>query len=256
MKQVEQYSPCIYRRSSPPQLSPPLLVLSPTTFLLSLFRHCWCYHQQFVIGFFILLFTACAAKPPVEKGNFQKADLVELIKLDPSIKLDIRYATGNNLVHRPVYTEARAFLQRPAAEALVKVSQSLKPLGYGLLVFDGYRLWSVTKIFWDSTPTENKQFVADPKVGSRHNRGCAVDLSLYDLKTGKEIEMTGVFDEMSERSYANYKGGTEQQRKMRDLLRSKMEEQGFKVLDNEWWHFDFNNWQVYHITNIPFSAIR
>jgi D-alanyl-D-alanine dipeptidase len=204
----------------------------------------------------IVIFTACEAQPPVEKGNFKKTDLVELTKLDSTLKLDIRYATSNNLVGRPVYTEARAFLQRPAAEAVVRANASLKPLGYGLLIFDGYRPWSVTKLFWDVTPPEHHQFVADPKKGSRHNRGCAVDLSLYDLKTGKEIEMTGVYDEMSERSYPDYKGGTDEQRKMRDLLRSKMEAQGFTVYPYEWWHFDFNDWKSYTITNVPFSEIK
>jgi D-alanyl-D-alanine dipeptidase len=206
--------------------------------------------------FSFLLLSSCATKPPVESGNFKATDLVELIKLDPSFKLDIRYATSNNLVGKPVYTEARAFLQRPAAEALVKVNAELKPLGYGLLIFDGYRPWSVTKIFWDATSKENKKFVADPKKGSRHNRGCAVDLSLYDLATGKEITMTGVYDEASERSYPNYKGGTEEQRKMRDLLRSKMEANGFTVYEFEWWHFDFNDWRSYGIQNIPFSEIK
>jgi zinc D-Ala-D-Ala dipeptidase len=210
----------------------------------------------FFLFFACAVLLSCAAKPPEESGNFKQTDLVELVKLDSTIKLDIRYATNNNLTGRQVYTEARAFLQRPAAEALVKINASLKPLGYGLLVFDGYRPWSVTKLFWDITSEENKKFVADPKKGSRHNRGCAVDLSLYDLATGKEIEMTGVYDEMSERSYPDYKGGTDEQRKMRDLLRSKMEANGFTVYPYEWWHFDFNGWEQYHIGNIPFSEIK
>jgi zinc D-Ala-D-Ala dipeptidase len=208
----------------------------------------------FLLGCFLL--NSCATRPPSETGNFNNSDLVELIKLDSSFKLDIRYATSNNLVGKPVYTEARAFLQRPAAEALVKVNTELKPLGYGLLIFDGYRPWSVTKIFWDVTSKENKKFVADPKKGSRHNRGCAVDLSLYDLATGKEVQMPGVYDETSERSYPDYKGGTEEQRKMRDLLRSKMEANGFTVYEVEWWHFDFNNWRAYRIENIAFSQIK
>lgn len=212
--------------------------------------------QIFFLFFVYIAFIGCAAKPPVEYGNFKNSDLVELIKLDSTIKLDIRYATGDNLTGRPVYTEARAFLQRPAAEALVKINTALKPLGYGLLVFDGYRPWSVTKLFWDITSEENKKFVADPKKGSRHNRGCAVDLSLYDLKTGQEIQMPGEYDEMSERSYPNYTGGTEDQRKMRDLLRSKMEANGFSVYPYEWWHFDFNGWEQYRIENIPFSEIK
>ena len=202
------------------------------------------------------LFFSCAAKPPHESGSFRQTELVELVKLDSTIKLDIRYATSNNLAGRPVYSEARAFLQRPAAVALVNANRQLRKAGYGLLIFDGYRPWSVTKLFWDITSDENKKFVADPKKGSKHNRGCAVDLSLFELATGKEIEMTGVYDEMSERSYPNYTGGTEQQRKMRDLLRSAMEANGFKVYDYEWWHFDYNDWPSYRITNVPFSKIR
>ncbi|WP_339815810.1 M15 family metallopeptidase [uncultured Imperialibacter sp.] len=194
--------------------------------------------------------------PPKEKGDFKKTDLVELVSLDPSIKLDIRYATDNNLVGRPVYTQARAFLQRPAAEALAKINASLKEKGLGLMVFDGYRPWSVTKIFWDITPVEDRIFVADPNQGSRHNRGCAVDLTLYDLATGEEIQMTGVYDEMTERSYPDYTGGTEKQRQMRDLLRSAMEAEGFTVYEYEWWHFDFNDWRSYRITNVPFEKVK
>ncbi|MEP6951123.1 MAG: M15 family metallopeptidase [Ginsengibacter sp.] len=204
----------------------------------------------------LLCITSCATRPPHESGNFRETDLAELVKLDTNIKLDIRYATSNNLVGRPVYKEARAFLQLPAAEALVRVNHELRSYGYGLLVFDGYRPWSVTKTFWDITSKKNRKFVADPRKGSKHNRGCAVDLSLYDLSTGKEIEMTGVYDEMSERSYPNYAGGTEVQRKMRDLLRSKMEAEGLMVSEFEWWHFDYKDWQSYRIGNIPFSEIK
>jgi len=206
--------------------------------------------------FLLILLYACAQRPPHEKGDFKKPDLLELIKLDSTIKLDIRYATENNFTGQPVYNEARAFLQRPAAEALVQVNQELKPLGLGLVIFDGYRPWSVTKKFWDITPVEKRKFVADPKNGSRHNRGCAVDLSLYELATGKEVEMTGEYDEMSERSYPDYNGGTEEQRVMRELLRSKMEAYGFTVYQYEWWHFDYKDWRSYRILDIPFSEIN
>ncbi len=135
--------------------------------------------------------AAIAATPPAENRTFRQPDLVELAPLDPAIHLDIRYATPKDFLGVPVYTQARAFLQRPAAEALVRVLQKLKPFGYGLLIHDGYRPWYVTKIFWDATPPEGKVFVADPSQGSRHNRGCAADLTLYDLKTGQPIEMTG-----------------------------------------------------------------
>jgi len=206
-----------------------------------------------------IILASCApdrSKPPVERGTFREAELVEIISLDPTIRLDIRYATANNLVGRPVYPEARAFLQRPAAEALVRAHQALSASGYGIVVFDGYRPWSVTKIFWDITPPEKKNFVADPAQGSKHNRGCAVDLSLVDLGTGLEVEMTGAFDEMSERSAADYGGGTPDQRARRDLLRRAMEKEGFEVYPFEWWHFDYKDWKLYRILDIPFAKIR
>ncbi|MBV9924996.1 MAG: M15 family metallopeptidase [Acidobacteria bacterium] len=194
--------------------------------------------------------------PPKEEGKFRTPDLVELIKLDRTIKLDIRYATANNFTGRPVYTEARAFLQRPAAAALVRAGRRLRMKGYGLAVFDGYRPWSVTKIFWDITPADKKQFVADPAKGSRHNRGCAVDLTLYNLKTGREVSMPGEYDEMSEHSHINYAGGTPEQRRLRDLLRAAMEAEGFTPYEPEWWHYDFKDWRQYPILDISFSDIN
>ena len=208
------------------------------------------------IFFVLIIIYSCGMKPPHEEGNFMPNDLVELIKLDPSIHLDIHYARSDNFVGRPLYKQARAFLQRPAAEAVVRANASLKSLGYGIVVFDGYRPWSITKLFWKVTPPDKHNFVANPATGSKHNRGCAVDLSLYDLTTGKEIEMTGNYDEMTERSYPNYTGGTDEQRKMRDLLRAKMEAQGFTVYEYEWWHFDYKDWKDYRITNVPFEKIK
>jgi len=198
---------------------------------------------------------ALGTSPPVEKGSFRKADLVELAPLDQSIHLDIRYATSNDFLGTPVYSQPRAFLQRPAGDALLRVQQKLKPLGYGLLIHDAYRPWYVTKIFWDATPTEGKIFVADPAQGSRHNRGCAVDLTLYDLATGKPIEMPGTYDEMSPRSFPNYPGGTSLQRWHRDLLRRAMESEGFTVYESEWWHFDYKDWRDYPILNVPFEKL-
>ncbi len=199
---------------------------------------------------------ALRATVPAEAGPFRKPDLVEVAQLDPAIHLDVRYASSNNFLRTPVYTEARAFLQRPAADALVRALDKLKPLGYGLLIHDAYRPWYVTKIFWDATPPEGKIFVADPAQGSRHNRGCAVDLTLYDLKTGKPIEMPGTYDEMSPRSFPTYPGGTSLQRWHRDLLRAVMESEGFTVYEAEWWHFDYKDWKEYPILNIPFERLE
>jgi D-alanyl-D-alanine dipeptidase len=198
---------------------------------------------------------ALKALPPQEQGNFRKPDLVELTKLDPTIKLDIRYATTNDFLGTPLYTQARAFLQRPAAEALVRAHRELKAQGYGLIIHDGYRPWYVTKIFWDATPNDKKIFVANPAEGSRHNRGCAVDLSLYDLKTGKEVKMPSGYDEMTERAYANYAGGTPEERARRALLRQAMEKQGFMVNPTEWWHFDYKDWKQYPILNTKFEDL-
>jgi zinc D-Ala-D-Ala dipeptidase len=199
---------------------------------------------------------ALAASPPHEDGNFRKPELVELTSLDSTIHLDIRYATNNDFLGTPVYTQARAFLQRPAAEALVRALHKLQPLGYGLLIHDAYRPWYVTRIFWDATPSEGKIFVADPSQGSRHNRGCAVDLTLYDLATGKPIEMPGTYDEMSPRSFPDYPGGTSLQRWHRDLLRRAMESEGFVVYEHEWWHFDHKDWHEYPILNIKFEDLH
>lgn len=203
----------------------------------------------------VLRRDALAATPPAETGTFRESDLVELVTLDPGIKLDVRYATRDNFLSVPVYTQARAFLQRPAAEALARAHRNLKAKGFGLLVHDGYRPWYVTKMFWDGTPEANHVFVADPSRGSRHNRGCAVDLTLYDLATGRPVRMTGGYDEMSDRSYPDYPGGTSRQRELREILRTAMEAEGFLVYEAEWWHFDYKDWREYRIGNQRFEAL-
>ena len=193
--------------------------------------------------------------PPKEAGPFRAPDLVELVALDPTIRLDIRFASDRNVLGRSFYAEARAFLQRPAAEALVRVNGALKAKGYGLLVFDGYRPWRVTKLFWDLTPADKRIFVADPKLGSPHNRGSAVDLSLYSLDTGKEADMGGAYTEMSKRSYVTYEDEAKEALRRRDLLRSAMEREGFFVYPWEWWHFDWKDWREYAVLDIGFDGI-
>jgi D-alanyl-D-alanine dipeptidase len=202
-----------------------------------------------------LMKEALAAQPPSETGEFRQADLVELKKLDPTIRLEIRYATTNNFLSTKFYSQARAFMQRPAAEAVVRAHRKLKQLGYGLLIHDAYRPWYVTKVFWDATPDDKKLFVADPSRGSRHNRGCAVDLTLYHLKTKKPVEMVATYDETTDRAHADYPGGASLQRWHRKLLRDAMEAEGFTVYAAEWWHFDFKDWQKYRIGNVRFEEI-
>jgi D-alanyl-D-alanine dipeptidase len=206
--------------------------------------------------FLIFFSVAFAQGPPVETGPFRQADLVEIIKLDPTIRLDIRYATKNNFLGKAVYKQPRAFLQRPAAAALARVNQTLRKQGYGLVVFDGYRPWAVTKIFWDVTPPDRKIFVADPSKGSRHNRGCAVDLSLFDLRTGAQVKMPSEYDEMTERAHINYECATPEAKQLREILRAAMLAEGFAVYEPEWWHYDYKDWKEYPILDLKFSRIK
>ena len=199
---------------------------------------------------------ALSAVPPEEEGDFLPSELVELVDLDPTIRLDIRYASRNNFMGEVFYSSPQAFLQRPAAEGLVRAHRWLMDRGFGLMIHDGYRPWYVTKMFWDATPEALRNFVADPASGSRHNRGCAIDLTLYDLETGEVVMMPAGFDEMSPRSQADYPGGTSRQRWYRKLLRDAMEAQGFTVYPDEWWHFDYNDWQNYRIGNEVFEEIE
>ncbi len=193
--------------------------------------------------------AAGAAEPPVEEGPFLRPDLVQPTELEPGIQLDIRYATKNNFMGMVFYPRPVAFLQRPAAEALVSAHRALAPHGFGVRVFDAYRPWFVTKMFWDATPASMKDFVADPAKGSRHNRGSAVDVTLYDLASGEPVEMVSGYDEFTARAFPHYPGGTSRQRWHRDLLRRVMEEAGFTVYEHEWWHFDYRDWQRYPILN-------
>lgn len=209
-------------------------------------------------AFCFILFTSAikAQNAPPQEPDKREADLLELVKLDKTIKLDIRYATADNFVGKPVYPEARAFLQRAAAESVARVHKKLKKQNLGLVIFDGYRPWSITKLFWEVVAPEQRKFVANPEKGSKHNRGCAVDLSIYDLKTGKLLPMPSGYDEFTERASPDYTGGTAEETKNRELLRKLMEAEGFTVNPNEWWHFDYKDWESYAIYDISFSEIK
>ena len=198
---------------------------------------------------------ALAASPPDESGDFRDSDLVEVVAIEPGLMLDMRYASTNNFMSSVFYDEERLFLQRPAAEAVARAHRALAPYGYGLLLHDGYRPWYVTKMFWDATPESEKIFVANPANGSRHNRGAAIDLNLYDLATGRPVDMVGTYDEFSPRSFPDYPGGTSRQRWQRDLLRRTMEAEGFSVYEAEWWHFDHETWREYRIQNARFEDL-
>ena len=198
---------------------------------------------------------ALAATPPREGGDLREPDLVEPSALDPTIRLDVRYATTNNFMGARFYDEPRAFLQRPAAEALVRAHRRLAALGLGLVVYDAYRPWYVTWMFWEATPEHQREFVADPASGSRHNRGAAVDIGLYDLATGERVAMPSGYDEFSRRAHSTYPGGTARERALRDVLRRAMEAEGFAVYAPEWWHFDHGAWRRYPVMNRTFEEL-
>ncbi|MFO0280355.1 MAG: M15 family metallopeptidase, partial [Acidobacteriota bacterium] len=198
---------------------------------------------------------ADAAQPPAQPPHLLPPDLVNLRTLSPSLHFDIRYATSNNFMGAALYSQPAAYLQRPAAQALLRAHQQLASSRVGLLIHDAYRPWRVTRMFWDATPHHQRNFVANPAGGSRHNRGCAVDLSLYDLQSGQPLTMPSGFDEFSPRAYPDYPGGSSLERFHRRLLRRAMEQQGFTVNDDEWWHFDYQDWQRYPILNLSFEQL-
>jgi zinc D-Ala-D-Ala dipeptidase len=221
------------------------------------------------MGLAILPLAACAPARPDKDVPFVAAPkkdakavegdpkrLLELVKLDPSITLDLRYATANNFTGRVLYDEARAFMAAAAAQSLVRAHKNAQADGFGLTIFDAYRPWRVTKKLWDATPRgPKKNYVANPKKGSKHNRGCAVDLSLHDLKTGALVPMPSGFDDFSEKAHRDYMGAGEPANANRTRLQRYMEAEGFIALSNEWWHFDFTGWQDYPVLDIPFSQI-
>jgi len=186
------------------------------------------------------------------------AELVDLARLRDALggglRFDIRYATANNFMHRPMYGEARALLERPAAEALLRAAEALRAAGFGLIIYDAYRPWSVTKAFWEETPARLHRFVADPAKGSKHNRGCAVDLTLYELRSGEPVSMPSGYDEMTRRAHPGYGGGTAEERGHRDALRRAMEAAGFTVDRGEWWHYDYRDWARYPVLDVPLGA--
>ena len=179
--------------------------------------------------------------------------LTEIKKAIPNITLDIRYATKNNFMNEIMYRQARAFARKPVVDQLKIIQKELNKQGFGLKIYDGYRPYSVTVAFFKKAT--DKAFVANPNKGSRHNRGCAIDLSIIDLKTGKELPMPTPYDSFSPLAASNYLPLPEDVLKNRLMLISVMEKHGFKVLENEWWHFDFVGWKDFDLVDVPFDKL-
>jgi zinc D-Ala-D-Ala dipeptidase len=182
-------------------------------------------------------------------------ELVDLEKFIPGIILDIRYATTNNFTGAKIYDMAKAYARKPVASALKKAQQEFNKLGYGIKVYDGYRPYSATVKFYEVMKGDTI-YVASPYKGSKHNRGCAVDITLIDLKSSKELKMPTEWDTASKESWSAAPVSDPRIAENRRSLISIMEKNGFKVYTAEWWHFDFIGWQKYEVMDINFEELE
>jgi D-alanyl-D-alanine dipeptidase len=221
-------------------------------FFSSLFLHTYAQDSGFV-------------RPPVtDKLNIYRAQvkndsankMVELKTVIPGIVYDLRYATTNNFMHRMMYPEQTTitFMRLPAAAALQKVQKELNENGLGLKIFDAYRPYSVTVKFWELVHDE--RYVANPSKGSGHNRGIAADLTIINLKTGRELNMGTGFDNFTDSAHQSFSRLPEEVLQNRALLKSTMEKYGFKALDTEWWHFYLANGNKFAILDIDFKKLK
>lgn len=182
-----------------------------------------------------------------------RKEMVELVSIIPGLRIDVRYATADNFMKKVLYPEARVFLRRPAGMALRDAQNDLRAKGLGLKVFDGYRPYSVTKAMWE--PIQDPDFVADPAKGSRHNRGCAVDLTLIKLDSGEELAMPTAYDAFLPAAAHTFSELPPEVLANRALLRETMERHGFSAIDSEWWHYDFAGWREYELLDVPFAEL-
>jgi D-alanyl-D-alanine dipeptidase len=181
-------------------------------------------------------------------------ELVDLERFIPTIVLDIRYATPNNFTNEKIYNLAKAYARKPVAVAMKKAQTEFNALGYGIKIFDAYRPYSATVKFYEVY--RDTTYVASPYKGSRHNRGCAIDMTLVDLKTGKDLAMPTEYDSFKKEAWPSTPVKDPIIKKNRDLIISVMQKHGFKVNSSEWWHFDFIGWQKFEVMDISFEELE
>ena len=181
-------------------------------------------------------------------------ELLNLAKVAPDILLEIGYATEKNFTGKKIYTLARGYARKPVAAALKKAKAEFNKLGYGIKVFDAYRPYKATVKFYEEY--HDTTYVASPYRGSRHNRGCALDMTIVDLKTGKELPMPTPWDAFDTQAWPTAVVADPIIRKNRDLLIAVMERNGFTVYEHEWWHFDFNEWRKFEVMDIDFEELE
>jgi len=180
--------------------------------------------------------------------------LIDLEKFIPNIVLDIRYATTNNFTKQKIYNFAKAYARKPVAQSLLKVQQELNKQGLGIKIFDAYRPYKATVKFYEVYP--DTTYVASPYRGSRHNRGCALDLTIIDLKTGKELKMPTEYDSFVRKAWPTTPVADPEERKNRAMLIKVMEANGFRVNSSEWWHYDFKGYRNYEVLDIDFEQLQ
>ncbi|MDH4090545.1 MAG: M15 family metallopeptidase [Cyclobacteriaceae bacterium] len=187
------------------------------------------------------------------KTNPEK-ELIDLAANIPGLVLDIRYATTNNFTGERIYNLARAYARKPVAEALQAIQSELNNQGLGIKIFDAYRPYKATvkfyEVYGDTT------YVASPYRGSRHNRGCALDLTVIDLQSGEELKMPTGYDSFKREAWPGTPVRNPEILENRTLLISVMQKHGFKVNSSEWWHFDFVGWQKYEVLDIDFEELE
>ncbi|QIX60269.1 M15 family metallopeptidase [Hymenobacter sp. BT18] len=179
--------------------------------------------------------------------------LLSLPAIVPGLRLDIRYATPHNLLGRPLYPQPAAYLRQPAAEALGQVQQALRRQDVGLVVYDAYRPYSATVALYQAVQDEH--YAAPPWRGSRHNRGCAVDVGLVELSTGQPLPMPTDFDALSPAAHTSFEPVSSLVRRHRTLLLTTMQAHGFQNYPGEWWHYDYARWGEFGLLDLPFSAL-
>jgi D-alanyl-D-alanine dipeptidase len=189
-----------------------------------------------------------------DKATNPQNELINLEKFIPGVKLDIRYATTNNFTKEKVYNLSRTYARKPVAESLKEAQADFKKLGYGIKIFDAYRPYAATVKFYEVY--HDTTYVASPYRGSRHNRGCAIDMTIFDLKTGEDLPMPTEYDSFRKEAWPSTPVSDPIIKKNRDLIISVMRKHGFKVNGSEWWHFDFIGWQKFDVLDISFEELE